>query len=111
MSVHDHSRAAAILFLMDSYQKLIRSSEIRREEPYQNLEEIQPMVHKLLCPQAFWAAILENGCFWLCDIGHIDEKNKQNLSVNFLVRAKLRIRPRRRRRGNAHYIHPDILPN
>ena len=28
--------AAAILFLMDSSQKLIRSSEITREQPYQN---------------------------------------------------------------------------
>ena len=27
--------AAAILFLMDSSQKLIRSSEIAREQPYQ----------------------------------------------------------------------------
>ena len=38
-------------FLMDSSQKLIRSSEIPREQP--NLKAMQATVHKLSCPQAF----------------------------------------------------------
>ena len=44
---------AAILFLMDPSQKLIRSSEIPREQPYQIWMQIQATVHKLLRPQAF----------------------------------------------------------
>ena len=44
--------AAAILFLMDSSQKLIRSSEIAREQPYQiwmqpNQRFISYRAHKL----------------------------------------------------------------
>ena len=49
--------AAAILFLMDPSQKLIRSSEMPREPSYQiRLQSNQ----RLLCLQAFWVAILEN---------------------------------------------------
>ena len=48
--------AAAILFLMDSFQKLIRSSEILREQPIMNA--IQPTVIVL-------TSFLENGRFWL----------------------------------------------
>ena len=45
--------AAAILFLMDSFQKFIRSSEIPREQPYQiwmqsNQQFISYGAHKLL---------------------------------------------------------------
>ena len=37
-------------------------------------------------------------------------KNKQKLSVNFLVRALQLIRPWHRRRNNAeHYKHPDNI--
>ena len=54
--------AAAILFLKDPSQKLIRSSKIPREQPYQIWKQSN---QRLSCPQAFWAAILENGDFWL----------------------------------------------
>ena len=49
---------SAILFLMDSSQKLIRSSErnIQRATT-SNLNEIQPTIHKLSRSQALWAAI------------------------------------------------------
>ena len=40
----------------------IRSSEIPRE---QLLNAIQPTVYMLSCPQAFWAALLENVSFWI----------------------------------------------
>ena len=71
--------AAAILFSMDSSQKLIRSSEIAREQPYQILMQSN---QRFKSPKAFWAAILKNRGFWLgakkymgrIDIGHIREK-------------------------------------
>ena len=44
---------AAILFLLDSSQILIRLSEIPIEQSYKNLNAIQATVHKLSCPQAF----------------------------------------------------------
>ena len=50
--------AAAILFSMDSSQKLIRSSKIPREQrDVPNLNAIPPTVQKLWCPQAFYSAI------------------------------------------------------
>ena len=36
-------------------------------------------------------------------------KNKQNSSVNFLVRAKLLMRRRWRRNNAKHYKHPDNI--
>ena len=35
---------------------------------------IQPTVHKLLCLQAFWVAILENGRLWLGAKKNISEE-------------------------------------
>ena len=52
--------AAAILFLMDPSQK--RSSEMPSEPSYQI--GLHPTAHKLLCQQASWVAILENGRLW-----------------------------------------------
>ena len=76
------------------------------------------MLNKISCPQAFRAAMLENGSLWRGakniweasprHIGHVC-KNK-NYSVKFLVRAEVLIRPRRRRQNNAkHYKHPDSI--
>ena len=61
---------AAISFLMDLSQKLIRNiirNTYRTSLP--NLKAIKPTVHKLSCPQAFWAAILENVGF--CNITNL----------------------------------------
>ena len=44
----------AILFLMGSSRKLIRSLEIPKEP---NLNPIQQMVHKISLPEPFWVAI------------------------------------------------------
>ena len=52
--------AAAILFLKDPSHKLIRSSEIPREQLDQNWMQSIPRS----CPKAFQLAILENGRLW-----------------------------------------------
>ena len=47
--------AAAILFLMDSSQKVIKSSEIPREQPYQsNQQVIEPTTFFFLKNDGFW---------------------------------------------------------
>ena len=57
--------APEILFLLDPSPKvnqIIRNTWITI---LSNMTAIQPMVHPLLCPQAFWVAIFENDRLWL----------------------------------------------
>ena len=66
MAILSKCPPSAVLFYMDSSQKLIRSSEIPREPP-RHLNAIQPTFHKISHPQAFRAAIF----FEISSVSHL----------------------------------------